>query len=429
MIIIIGAGLAGLTCAKQLSEAGQQVLVLEAADQVGGRVRTDYHEDGYRLDRGFQVLFTAYPAATRHLNYEALKQRKFDPGALLAKNGKLHAIADPLRKPQDVLPSLLNSQVSTADKLRVLKLVAQIARLSTADIFSGKQQPEGRDETTEAYLRRQGFSHKFIDNFIRPFYGGIFLDRSLQTSARMFQFTFKMLASGDIILPAEGIQSIPEQLAQALPRGTIRTNARVSQLLIDGEQMRGVQLANGEQIQAERVVVATSSPVAERFVKEKLPTKPMSVTCLYFAGDEQLYKERKILLNTEADAYVNNAVLLTNIAPTYAPPRKHLLSVSVLGEPEGDDELVAERCRAELAHWFPDSNLSRWQLLAVYRIPFAQFAQPAGIFDELPDNRTAIEGLYLAGEYTRSSSIQGAMHSGEHASSEILQSTLRVPSR
>ena len=142
-----------------------------------------------------------------------------------------------------------------------------------------------------------------------------------------------------------------------------------------------------------------------------------------------VYKERKILLNTEPDAYVNNAVLLTNIAPTYAPPRKHLLSVTVLGDPEGDDELVAERCRAELAHWFPDHNLLRWQLLAIYRISFAQFAQPAGIFDKLPDNRTDIEGLYLAGEYTRSSSIQGAMHSGEHAAREILKTALRVPSR
>src|ERR1700694_3479036 len=125
MIIIVGAGLAGLTCAKQLSEAGQQVMVLEATDQIGGRVRTDYHEDGYRLDRGFQVLFTAYPAATRHLNYERLKQRKFDPGAILVKNGKRYQIADPLRDPQHVLSGLFNPLIPTFDKARMLRLVAQ----------------------------------------------------------------------------------------------------------------------------------------------------------------------------------------------------------------------------------------------------------------------------------------------------------------
>ncbi len=248
----------------------------------------------------------------RHLNYEALKQRRFEPGAILVKDGKRYEIADPFREAQDTLASLFNPLIATADKLRVIGLRRQLARLSI----------------------------------------------------------------GDIILPAEGMQRIPEQLAQALPRGTVRTNARVSELLIDGEQVRGVRLMSGEQIEAEQVVIATSSPVAERFVKETLPTKPRSVTCLYFAGDE----------------------------------------------------LIAERCRAELAHWFPDHNLLRWQLLAVYRIPFAQFAQPVGIFDELPDNRTDIEGLYLAGEYTRSSSIQGAIHSGEHAAREILKTALRVPS-
>ena len=424
MIIIVGAGLAGLTCAKELTEAGRQVLVLEEADQIGGRVRTDYHKDGYRLDRGFQVLFTAYPAATRHLNYEKLKQRKFEPGALLIKNGKRYQIADPLRDPQHMLSSLFNPLVSTVDKARVLRLVAQIARQSTPDIFAGKQQPDGRDETTEAYLRRQGFSHKLIDNFMRPFYGGIFLDRSLSTSARMFQFTFKMLVAGNIIVPAEGIQSIPEQLAQALPAGTVRCNARVSELLVENQQIQGVRLGNGELIEAEQVVIATSSPVAEKFVKKSLPTKGVGTVCLYFAGDERLYPERKILLNTEPDAYINNAVLLTNIAPTYAPPRKHLLSVTLAGIPEGDDELIAQRCRAELARWFPEHNLFRWQLLGIYRIPFAQFAQPAGIFDELPDTHTDIAGLYIAGEYTKSSSIQGAMHSGEHAANGLLNRAL-----
>ena len=426
MIIIVGAGLAGLTCAKELTEAGKQVLVLEAADQIGGRVRTDYHEDGYRLDRGFQVLFTAYPAATRHLNYEGLKLRKFDPGAILVKNGKRYQIADPLRDPQHILAGLLNPLLPTVDKARVLRLVAQLGRQSTAEIFAGKRQPEGRDETTEAYLYRQGFSKKFVDNFIRPFYGSIFLDRTLSTSARMFQFTFKMLATGDTILPAEGIQRIPDQLAQTLPRGTVRCSARVSELLVDNQQVHGVRLTNGEKIEAEQVIIATSSPIAEKLLNKPLPTQAVSAVCLYFAGDERLYPERKILLNTEPNAYINNAVLLTNIAPTYAPPRKHLLSVTIAGIPEGDDELIAERCRAELAHWFPEHNLLRWQLLGLYRIPFAQFAQPAGIFDELPGNQTDIEGLYIAGEYTQSSSIQGAMHSGEHAAKALLKADVHI---
>ncbi|MGH2478782.1 MAG: FAD-dependent oxidoreductase, partial [Ktedonobacteraceae bacterium] len=218
MIIIIGAGLAGLTCARELVREGQRVLVLEASEQAGGRLRTDMHEDGYRLDRGFQVLFTAYPAAQRHLNYDNLKQRFFEPGALLVKAGKLYEIADPLREPGRILPGMLNPLLSATDKLRALQLRGKITRLSTAEIFAGKGQPGGQDESTEDYLRRLGFKENgFIANFARPFYGGIFLDRSLSTSARMFQFIFKMLATGSVILPAEGIRAVPEMLASALP--------------------------------------------------------------------------------------------------------------------------------------------------------------------------------------------------------------------
>jgi phytoene dehydrogenase-like protein len=426
MIVIIGAGLAGLTCAKLLVEAGQEVQVFEAADQVGGRLRTDYHGDGYRLDRGFQVLFTAYPAVQRHLDITALKKRQLDPGALLVQGNKQYEITDPLRQPTHVVSSLLNPLVSTGDKLRTLALRAQVAQASTGKIFAGELQNEGKDETTEDYLRTRGFSNKIIDNFFRPFYGGIFLDRSLQTSARIFQFTFKMLAQGDIIVPAEGIQRVPEQLAAHLPNDTVHCNTRVVDILIENGHVSGVRLANGETVHADRVVIATSGPVAGKFTQKQVPSTPVSATCVYFAGDERLYSNHKILLNTDPHAYVNNAVLMTNIAPTYAPPRKHLLSLTVLGDPAEDDEMIAERARAEVATWFPNHHLNRWKLLALYRIPFAQFAQPAGIYDALPDNSTDVSGLVLAGEYTQSSSIQGAMHSGEHAAKLVLKSAVAV---
>lgn len=427
MIVIIGAGLAGLVCAKELVATGQQVLVLEGADDIGGRVRTDVTEDGYRFDRGFQVLFTAYPAVQRHLNLEKLKPRTFDPGAIQVKDGKHYEIADPLRKPGDLVAGLLNPLIPVSDKLRVLRLTQQISGLSTSDIFSGKGEPDGQDESIEAYLRELGFTDEgFIDTFARPFYGGILLKRDLSPSARIFQFTYKMLASGNNIVPAEGMQKIPEQLAAHLPDGALRRNARVATLRIDGGKVSGVVLENGERIDATQVVVATDSPTAAQLTGRSLPTQPVSSTYLYFAGETQLYTQRKIVLNANADAFINNAVLMTNIAPTYAPPRKHLLAVTVLGSPEGDDEQLARRCRAELAQWYPDADLTRWKLVKTYRIPFSQFAQPPGIYEQLPDNRTAIEGLYLAGEYTKSSSIQGAMHSGEHAAKAILQSRVQV---
>ena len=430
MIIIIGAGLAGLTCARELVREGRKVLVLEASEQVGGRVRTDMHEEGYRLDRGFQVLFTAYPAAQRHLNFADLKQRFFEPGALLVKEGKLYEIADPLREPSRLLPDMLNPLISAADKLRVLRLRLEATRLSTAEIFAGKGQPGGQDESTEAYLRRLHFAEQgFVANFARPFYGGIFLDRSLSNSARMFQFTFKMLATGETVIPAEGMQRVPEMLAAALPPGSIRYRARVNSLQIAEGRVTGVRLANGETIEAEQVVVATDSLSAAQLTGSALPTQARGSVCVYFGGPERLYKQRKILLNTASNAYVNNAVLLSNIAPTYAPPRKHLLSATILDPGTEDDEQVARHALSEIAGWFPEHDLSSWQMLGLYRIPFSQLVQAPGFFDQLVSNATSTSGLYLAGEYTTSSSIHGAMHSGEHAARAVLKARVSVPAK
>jgi phytoene dehydrogenase-like protein len=427
MIVIIGAGLAGLTCARELVREGQRVLVLEAAEQVGGRIRTDMHEDGYRLDRGFQVLFTAYPAARRHLNFENLKQRFFAPGALLTKHGRLYEMADPLGTPGGLLPELFNPLLSPADMLHILRLRAEVARYSAAEIFAGKGQPGGRDESIEAYLRRLGFTEQgFIANFARPFYGGIFLDHTLATSARLFRFLCKMQASGGIVLPAEGMQRVPEMLAATLPSGSLRLRARVSGIQVQDGRVSGVRLATGEAIATKQVVVATDSSAAMHLTGEKLPTRARSSVCLYFGSRERLYKQRKILLNPAPDAYVNHATLLSNIAPTYAPPHRHLLSATILEPGADDDEQIEHRARAEMATWFPAQDLQTWQVLGIYRLPFSQLAQPPGFFDSLPSHTTTTCGLYLAGEYTAASSIQGAMQSGEDVASTLLRAMATV---
>ncbi|WP_376794841.1 NAD(P)/FAD-dependent oxidoreductase [Thermogemmatispora sp.] len=424
MIIIVGAGLAGLVCARHLSRAGLGVLVLEAADRPGGRVSTDRHPEGFLLDRGFQVLFTAYPAVQRELNLAPLGLRRFLPGAILVKGGQRYPLADPRRQPGWLALSASNPLIPLADKWRVLRLTRTI--LQTVSAEGPATWPTAAfDETSELYLRHWGFSGAgFIANFARPFFGGIFLDRDLQTSARMFRFVWRMLASGDIVLPEQGMGAIAAQLAASLPANSLRLGARVVALLREEGHVSGVRLASGEELHAEAVVVATDSPTAAQLTGLPLPSAGRSCTCLYFAGPRPLYSEPALLLNCQPDALVNHAVQLTNIVPQYAPPGQHLLSLTILDEAtqQEDDEELARRALQELAGWFPEheDGLRSWRLLAIYRLPFAQFAQPPGIFARLPEARSGEPGLYLTGEYLHSSSIHGALSSGARTARLLL---------
>jgi phytoene dehydrogenase-like protein len=418
MILVIGAGLAGLTCAKVLAESGQEVRILEASDAVGGRVRTDQHPDGFLLDRGFQVLFTAYPAARRHLDLPALHPREFAPGAVIVRDGKWRELGDPFRRLSLLRPTLANPLLPLGDKLRLAALRGRARRRSVPSIFLGK----GQDRSAHDDLRRAGFSENgFIANFARPFFGGVFLDRQLQTSGRMFLFAVKMLAEGRTVVPEVGMGAIADQLAAHLPAGAVRLRTPVEGLVQADGRTIGVSLPGGEEMQSDVVVLATDAPTAARLAGRQIPTEPRKVVAVYFASAQSLYHGPRLLLNANPDAFVNHAIQITNVALGYAPPGQHLLSVTVLGDPALDDAALADRCRADLAPWFPRHDLTHLRHLATYRIPFAQFDQPPGIFATLPPNATPTQGLFLAGEYTESSSIHGAMHSGEKAASAVLE--------
>jgi phytoene dehydrogenase-like protein len=218
-VAIVGAGLAGLRCALGLHRAGLSCTVLEASDGVGGRVRTDI-VDGFRLDRGFQVFLTAYPEAREALDYGALRLRPFAPGALVRRSGSFERLGDPFRRPRDLWGTLRARVGTTGDKLRVLRLRRRLRGKSPGEILAAPQ------TTALAALEREGFSRRMIDGFFRPLFGGVFLDRSLETSSRMLEFVFAMFARGEAALPEAGMGAIPAQLASRLPAGTVRLLAR-----------------------------------------------------------------------------------------------------------------------------------------------------------------------------------------------------------
>ncbi len=337
-VIIVGAGLAGLCCARRLQERSIPFQMLEASERVGGRVRTDV-VDGFQLDRGFQVLLTAYPEAERVLDYDALQLGYFEPGALVRFQGKFHRFVDPWRRPQHLFSTAFSPIARLSDKLKVASLRRDVCRGTLEALY---ERPES---TTMQRLRQYGFSNRIIDAFFRPFLGGVFLERELDTSSRKFDFVFRMFAKGSAALPARGMANVANQLAASIPAESIRTNARVERI---AEQR--VILASGESMSAKEIVIACQQPMAARLLGQSEDVAFHSVNCLYFACDEPPIAEPILVLNGEGEGPINNLCVPSQVCSSYAPADKSLISVTVLGD--DDIDAVKPHVQTQLREWF-----------------------------------------------------------------------------
>lgn len=403
-VLIIGAGLAGLCCAKYLQAHGRQAVILEGSDAVGGRIRTDV-VDGFLLDRGFQVLLTSYPEAQTVLDYSRLQLNPFEAGSLIRLNGAFHPLVDPWRSPMKGLRSVFSPIGSVWDKARIAKVRSRVLR-----------HPFRHPEiSTRQALEEDRFSPAMIEQFFRPFLGGIFLDETLQTSSHMFEFVFRMFSTGMASLPALGMQEIPKQLAEGLPPEAIQFHKTVHH--IDGQT---VTLTTGEQLTANVIVLATDATTTANLLHEPSINRGwQGVTCLYFAAEQAPITEPMLLLNGDGRGPINNMCVPSLICPQYAPAKQHLISVTALGIHQ-DEAALRRDVVTQLTEWFGE-RVNTWRHLRTYSIPQALPTQRPGDLTPFERPVQMKPGVYVCGDHRDNASINGAMVSGRRAAMAILE--------
>lgn len=402
-ISIVGAGLAGLAAAVTLVDRGNEVTVFEASDDVGGRVRTDV-VDGYRLDRGFQIFLTAYPVAQRVFDYDALDLRRFNAGSFVQLDSGRVLVGDPLRRPGDLLPTVQAPVGSVLDKVRLLQWRRSVMSGSVDDIW------RRAECTTAARFADLKFSDDFVEQFLGPLFTGITLDPKLQITSRFTEFVFRMLSSGFGAVPLDGMGALGAQLAGRLNADDIRLNTPVESVTSGS-----VQLAGGEVVESDAVIVATDMDMASDLAST--PSYSWNgVTTHWFSSDVAPFEEPLLFLNGTREGPINNVAVMSNVSPRYAPPGKHLTAVSVPGSEEAGSDIAA--IRSQLRGWFGGA-VSDWELLRSDVISRAQPAHLPG--EDVPAKARVADDVFVAGDHRYNASINGALHSGRSAARSALE--------
>ena len=403
-VVIIGGGLAGLAAARRLDRAGVEWLLVEAADRIGGRVTTDVI-DGWHLDRGFQVLNTAYPRLPALVDIDALDMRYFTPGVLVRRGGELHRLENPLRDPMTAAQTLTSGVGTLGDRLKFAALATRCATVPAARLL------DAPETTTQEMLRRAGLSHRMIEEVLRPFLSGVFGDRSLETSSHVFSMVLRSFARGRIGVPAAGMAALPAAIAGPLPYPQLLIGARTLSI------GPGMVVTDSGEIHCRAVVVATDPITAATLLPQLLAPDMHGLTTFYFGADHAPIDEPTLLLDGDRREIIANTVVISNAAPEYAPPGKSLIAASVVGvsAPSSASEAVM---RVELSRIY-GAPTDDWELIHVValpqalpsaRVPQANLRKPVDLG----------EGLFVAGDHRDSPSIQGAMAGGWRTAGAVL---------
>lgn len=409
-VVVIGAGLAGLRAAGILCARGLDVALLDAADRAGGRMATD-EIDGFRCDRGFQVLNTSYPALRAAADLDGLGLRAFEPGAAIrGDDGRLHVFANPVRSPGLLWRTATDGLLPTLGKAKLAAWTARV--LATAPARTAQR----IDVSAAQDFAAAGLTGPVLDRFLRPFLSGVLGESALSTSAAFVRLVWRSFALGTIAVPNAGMGALPAQLAARLPAGVLRLGQRVSAL-------RGRTVVTPDGTLAARAVVVATDPVTAGELLPGLDVPEMHALTTYYHVPPHPPASLPMLHLDATGGPVANSVVLTGAAPGYdargdvtgGANGRSLVSTTVLGA----DAIPEATVRRELARIYavPTEHWSHLHTAEIrHALPALRAGWPLRGPVELGD------GLFVAGDHRDTPSTQGALVSGRRTAAAVLAS-------
>ncbi|MFE9447827.1 NAD(P)/FAD-dependent oxidoreductase [Streptomyces sp. NPDC006739] len=420
-VVIVGAGIAGLSAAHRLTSAGVTTAVLEAAPYVGGRMSTE-KVDGFRLDRIGQLLSTSYPELRLTPGLDALVLRRFAPGVLLHRDGRRHragapAVGRSARGALHTVRALASAPRGAAtpstapvgsamDQARLGAALTRIAATPTARLLARPELPAARA------LAARGVPARTVDGFLRPLLAALLCDPELTTSSRCADLALRSFAGGRLCVPEGGAEMLPELLARALPPGTVHTGVRVTSV-----STTSVTTAEHGEVRCRAVLLATDARAAAELLPGLRVPDFHPVTVVHHTTDEPavaLSTGTSLLLDADRGGPVAHTAVLSSVDPSRAPAGRTLVSSTVLGTPpDGLDTAV----RVHLSRLYGTST-RRWETLAVHHTAEAVPAMRPP--HDLRRPVRLMAGLYVCGDHRDTSTVQGALHSAHRAAAAIL---------
>ena len=373
-VVVVGAGLAGISAALTLQGAGVEVEVFESSDIVGGRVATDI-VDGFRLDRGFQLINDGYSELKRLDVIDELEFIYAERVVDLATTSGIRSLGDP----RQVFSSIFDSSIASfGEKLAFLRFL------------TSKTKPGA---SLEAEMQAAGVG-KLYSRVIEPFLTGVFLTSPKNVDAGYGKEIIKSFTQGKSGLPKYGAGTLSQALAARVD--VIHTEERIDSL---------------DQFADRKVIIATDMANASKLTGAHLDMEWASSTTWYHRIPVDVSHSKRLRIDSDRNGPVINSIVISNAMSEYAPHGSALLSTTTL-EPIDEHEV-----RKQLSTMWA-ANTANWELIRKYEISHSLPIFKPGQ-TRIKSSRVS-EKVFIAGDYLTSGSQNGALLAGRLAAEELL---------